>query len=489
MIPPGQLTGVILAAGWGTRAYPYTHRLPKGMLDICGQPLLQSTLELMARKLAIKNVVIVVSEQGETIRDFFGDGASLGLSIHYVLNTHVAEGPVRSLLMAQEAVTTEFMVVILSDELYVDSDHEQLLSFDSEQFDIAIVAKEGSLQRDVRKGYNLRVSSNRVKRLEEKAEHARNRLLGCGTYLLKRAVFERIRESFRNNGPEASNLTFFLQHCLDQGDRMCWFSLKGGYININYQHDVNRARSLIRKRKLAHKAKISLVFPFFEQNSRQFLDILELCLAEEVAHEIIVVVVGENQPIVESAKFPSVRIVRHPGENPKLGQMIRHGVHSCCGDIIILMMADGTFDPSDMKKLMAYMDDAEMVMGTRTTRQLIEQGTNMDPWVRLAHLFLAKLQEYLWFRFKIRITDTGCIFRAFWRYAYDTIGPDIRKERGEMLVEMTLEMMLRRYRIVELPVNYCRSVNEKNLVFQERDIFMFFRILFVLLHKRLRSLF
>ncbi|MEO5364786.1 MAG: NTP transferase domain-containing protein [Magnetococcus sp. WYHC-3] len=489
MIASGQLTGVILAAGRGTRAYPYTRRLPKGMLDICGRPLLHNSLELMSSRMGIRDVVIVVSDQGGPIRDHFGDGSALGLSIRYLLNTDVAAGPVRSLLVAEEALKTEFMVVILSDELYVGSNHEQFLEFDPDKHDMAVAAKEGGLLRDVRKGYNLQVAGSDVLGLEEKPLHARNRLLGCGTYLFRRQIFQRIRESFHNGGPETDNLTAFLQHCLDQGERMRWFPLSGGYINVNYQHDVNRARSLVRKGLVGERAQVSLILPFLEQDPRQFLDVLEQCVAEGGTSEIVVVLGKGESPLQDLEAWPVVRVVHAPRDAGGFGAMIRHVVPQCHGDIIVLMMADGTFEPADMRKLMAYIEEAEMVTGTRTTRELIEQGANMNPKARLAHLFLAKLLEILWFRFKARITDTGCIYRAFWRYAFDAVEGDLRSGQGDMLVEMTIEMVLRRYRVVEVPVNYCREVSEKSVQFRERRPLTFFRILSLILRKRFQSLF
>ena len=43
-----QLKGVILAAGKGTRIYPFSEKYPKPILPIANKPLMQYQIELMA---------------------------------------------------------------------------------------------------------------------------------------------------------------------------------------------------------------------------------------------------------------------------------------------------------------------------------------------------------------------------------------------------------------------------------------------------------
>ena len=52
------------------------------------------------------------------------------------------------------------------------------------------------------------------------------------------------------------------------------------------------------------------------------------------------------------------------------------------GDVLVLTEADGSFKPEDVIKLLVYLGDAGMVIGTRTTRQMVEQGANMRAALR-----------------------------------------------------------------------------------------------------------
>lgn len=76
------MKAMVLAAGEGRRLRPLTDRLPKPMVPLAGRPLLEYTLRWLRRH-GIEELVINLHHQPEVIRSHFGDGAALGLRIHY----------------------------------------------------------------------------------------------------------------------------------------------------------------------------------------------------------------------------------------------------------------------------------------------------------------------------------------------------------------------------------------------------------------------
>src|ERR1039457_2074575 len=60
------------------------------------------------------------------------------------------------------------------------------------------------------------------------------------------------------------------------------------------------------------------------------------------------------------------------------GHATRRGLAEARGDLIVLAEPDGTFLPEDILKLLVYSNECEVVFGTRTTRELIWAGANMD---------------------------------------------------------------------------------------------------------------
>src|SRR5438445_8385683 len=77
-----RMKAVVLAAGEGTRMRPLTANLPKPLLPVAGKPFLRHTLEAL-RAAGIKELAILIGWHGHRIRERFGDGADLDLSIAY----------------------------------------------------------------------------------------------------------------------------------------------------------------------------------------------------------------------------------------------------------------------------------------------------------------------------------------------------------------------------------------------------------------------
>ena len=131
-----------------------------------------------------------------------------------------------------------------------------------------------------------------------------------------------------------------------------------------------------------------------------------------------------------------------------------------------------------------YICEADMVIGTRTTRQMIEQGTNMNTLVRLANYFLAKLIELLWYDRQVRLTDVGCVFRALWKDTFLEIQESLKSKGAEFSSEMIVEILQRRMRIIEIPVNYCKNTDEQHIDLPNRRVGLFLGMIKLILKKR-----
>ena len=65
--------------------------------------------------------------------------------------------------------------------------------------------------------------------------------------------------------------------------------------------------------------------------------------------------------------------------------------------------------PQDIHKLLVYSDECDVVFGTRTTRELIWHGANMDWFLRWGNWAVAKLIEVLFNT--SHLSDVGCTYR------------------------------------------------------------------------------
>jgi hypothetical protein len=156
------------------------------------------------------------------------------------------------------------------------------------------------------------------------------------------------------------------------------------------------------------------------------------------------------------------------------GEKLKYAMAEAPGDILILAEADYSFASRDINKLLTYLREADMVVGTRTTRQLIEQGSTMRGIVRTANVLLAKLIELLWWRKESRFTDVGCTFRAIWKSTFDALADDLQGTGAEFSAEMMIEFVQQRKQVIEIPVNYFNRSQSLQRAYQHPQTFVRF---------------
>jgi len=80
-------TAIILAGGLGTRLRPLTYNIPKPLLPIKGQPIVEHAIKNMAQQ-GIKKIILSIGYKSETIQEYFGDGKKWGVHISYSLESN-----------------------------------------------------------------------------------------------------------------------------------------------------------------------------------------------------------------------------------------------------------------------------------------------------------------------------------------------------------------------------------------------------------------
>ncbi|MGD8396666.1 MAG: sugar phosphate nucleotidyltransferase [Candidatus Eiseniibacteriota bacterium] len=476
----GTLYGLIPAAGKGTRAYPYTHRTPKGMLRINGVPNIERNLAIMREQLGIRDVCIILGDHGERIREHFGGGARCGVRITYVQNDAIDRGLAYSVLLGRPHID-DYCCVMLSDECYIGTNHAELMSFPYR----TAIATCGVLEVDdpesIRRNYAVDVDGDRITRLIEKPARVENRLLGSGTFVLSPRFFEVLDQAFATAGGRPVDLVTTIGAQCVAGETVRCFRITGTYININDRDSLQLAKYHVRERE-SDRASVALLV-YSEGDERD----IELTLAEYGREprigSISVVVPAENQ-VEATIEAAGAAVIRCPPDLTLYGEKLRYALDRMSGDVIMLTDANYSFHARDVAKLLAYMPDADMVIGTRTTRQLIGQASTMRGVVRLANILLAKMIEVLWWRFDCRFTDVGCTFRAVWRSALDTVAGTLAARGPEFSAEMMLALLEARERIIEIPVSY--HTRSYSMYRKYRNVRTFWRMLWLILRRRLR---
>jgi hypothetical protein len=144
------------------------------------------------------------------------------------------------------------------------------------------------------------------------------------------------------------------------------------------------------------------------------------------------------------------------------------GYGSCCmralaegargADVVVLCEGDCTFSSADVRKLLAYLENADLVLGTRATQELRARGTQMDWLINPANQLVAKLVQLRFWG--TRLTDVGCTYRAIRVEALNRLAPHLRVRGNHFSPHMFIEALRLDMRVIEIPVTFRRRVGE-----------------------------
>jgi len=444
----GPRIGVVAAAGKGRRIHPRSIQLPKVMLEVAGVPLLTRNLELLRDALHVERVIVITGHLGERIRDVYGDGSGLGVALEYVENRDV-DGGLGTALLAVEHLVREPFVMLLGDELYLGSNHAALGTMRDGY--TAVCGLYPTEDADViRKNYTVALDDGRITALIEKPDAATTPYVGCGTYLFTPDIYRDAHETGRSLRTGRLELTEIIDHAARRGAAVLPFVLGGHYVNVNTVEDLNAANFLCRTLDFDRR-RVSVVIPAYNEASSIGFVIRDFA---PHAHEIVVMDNCSQDGTAAVAR--ELGAVVHSRPLRGYGDALRQGMDAASGDILVLVEADATFRAKDLGKLLEFLKDADMVIGTRTTRQMIEQGANMDGLLRWGNVVVGKLIEALWWGSEPRFTDVGCTYRAIWRDAYRKIRSYLTRDDAALSPEMMIEMLRVEGRVIEIPVSYYR---------------------------------
>ena len=138
------------------------------------------------------------------------------------------------------------------------------------------------------------------------------------------------------------------------------------------------------------------------------------------------------------------------------GHAIRRGLSDASGDLVVLAEPDGTFLGSDIVKLLAYSDECDVVLGTRTTNELIWEGANMGAFLKWGNWAVAKMVEAIFNT--SHLSDIGCTYRLVTHDMAKFLSRNMKVGSSHAGPEMLMLTIVSGAKFVEVPVNYLPRV-------------------------------
>jgi glycosyltransferase involved in cell wall biosynthesis len=194
---------------------------------------------------------------------------------------------------------------------------------------------------------------------------------------------------------------------------------------------------------------VSVVMPAYNEEKgiatvvRSFLSLPEV-------DEVIVANNNSSDKTAELAATAGANVVRE--ERRGYGYACQTALRSAVSDYVIIVESDVTFRAEDVRKFLVYAEDFDVVIGSRTSKSCIWEGSNMGPFLRYGNWAVGKLLEYV--HNGPCLTDVGCTYKLFRREALQHLIPMFTVGRSHFSPELMILAIRSHLQCIEIPVHY-----------------------------------
>ncbi len=219
---------VVMAGGLGSRLGALTQQKPKPLIEIDGEPILQKIIKKF-RNDGFNQFTISLNYKAEMIRDYFGDGQSLGVNIDYVQEKERL-GTGGALSLIDHSRFDHYFVT--NADILCSTNYREMLDFHLDQKSFATMAVR---EYDVQIPFGVvETDGFEIKSLKEKPSY--KHFINAGYYVLDRAAIGHVPRDTFFDMPTLFNLL------REKDIRTRIFPTSGDWIDIGRPEDLERAR-------------------------------------------------------------------------------------------------------------------------------------------------------------------------------------------------------------------------------------------------------
>ncbi len=189
------MKGVILAAGSGEALKPITDAYPKAMIKLLDKPIIQFAIERLVDN-GIKDIIIVISHETESIRTYFLNGDQFNVNISYTYQEDMSGGISAALNTVQKYIKEDEQFILLHSDIIASRGilRRVLNAAENNGTDYALAA---TLVRETLDFGIVSINPNGlVSKIEDREESDGSHYVIAGVFLLKGDIFEYLDNPF-----------------------------------------------------------------------------------------------------------------------------------------------------------------------------------------------------------------------------------------------------------------------------------------------------
>jgi NDP-sugar pyrophosphorylase family protein len=222
------MKAVIMAGGLGTRLKPFTHIIPKPLLPVGEQSVLEVTIQKLKAQ-GFDEIILAVHYKSDLFESYFGDGSKFGIRIRYSKEKQRL-GTAGPLKLAAPYLSEPFLV--MNGDILTNMDFTKLRRFhERNEADFTLVTKK--IQLPLHYGV-VDKDGDRILGIQEKPIVESE--ISSGIYFLNTAVLDSIPDG------ERFDMTDLMRDLITAGKSLYAYPLEDYWLDIGQMEDYQQAQ-------------------------------------------------------------------------------------------------------------------------------------------------------------------------------------------------------------------------------------------------------
>lgn len=253
-----------------------------------------------------------------------------------------------------------------------------------------------------------------------------------------------------------------------------WLLIGFGYILKQKSYKTDSSLHYLENSQLKER-RVCVIMPTFNEEL-SIKQVIEDFQKQKFVEHVIVIDNKSTDDTVKIAKESGAKVIEKM-ENKGYSHSLVMGLNEALktdANIITMTESDGTFNGYDLEKMIPYLNNCDMVIGSRQNQVLSEKGNQNSGFFVWANFLLAKLIQIKYLSLDhmgiINLTDVGCVYRVMKRKSLEKIinkltYPGTDKPVGGVGIGLYITMLgiENDLKIIEVPITFNRRIGKSKL--------------------------